>query len=113
MCIRDSFKLPSGLGLRALEGDNRIGAIELFGFGKRRTIPIETGDGIVSGRKVSVEGLPSKVRRLRVAFSSPSLRVETSSCGTKPWSAALTDRAGNYRKVSTTADVRCPRGAGK
>ena len=104
------FKLPSGLGLRTLDAGKRIGAIELFGFGKRRTIPIETGDGFVSAGKVRLEGLPSKVRRLRVALASPSLRIETASCGTKPWSATLGDRVGNFVKTSVNADVRCPRG---
>lgn len=108
-----SFKLPFGLGLRALDGEGRIGAIELFGFGKRRTIPIEAGDGTVSGRNVTLEGLPAKVRRLRVALTSPSLRVTTAICGTKEWKATLGDQAGNLRKVKTNADIRCPKGAGK
>ena len=107
------FSLASGLGLRFLDGGDRIGAIELWGFNKRRTIPIEAGDGTVSGGKVKIDGLPAKVRRLRVSLSSPGLLVETKSCGTKAWKATLGDRAGNFVDTSTSADVRCPRGAGK
>ncbi len=62
------FSLPPGLGLRTVDDGKRIGSIELFGFNKRRTIPIEAGDGIVAGGKVKLEGLPSKVRRLRVSL---------------------------------------------
>ena len=109
----ESYNLGEAMWLsmmRTLDAGKRIGAIELFGFGKRRTIPIETGDGFVSAGTVRLEGLPSKVRRLRVALASPSLRVETASCGTKPWTATLGDRVGNFVKTSVNADVRCPRG---
>jgi hypothetical protein len=119
-----SFKLPAGLSMRALAAGKRLGQLELFGFKNRRTIPIEAGGpglggatgppGVAvaaNGRSVKITGLPSKVRRLRVALSSPSLRVESTGCTTKSWKGKLIDRVGNIAHVSTAADIHCPKGA--
>ncbi len=122
---RAKFNLAAGLRLRILDGSDgaRVGRLEMFGFSEKRTVQLRADPGpggmvlasggptvrmASGGVKVSVEDLPTRVRRVRVVLRSPRVLVQTSDCGTRSWQAELRDRRGNRARVSTIADVRCP-----
>ena len=123
------FKLANGLRAHVVgSGENLpVGSIELFGFSKKRTYEL-AGDGgpgaknlasgapsvklSKSGASVVVEGLPAKVRKVKVVLGgSPNLEVATTQCGTQRWKAVLRDIRDNVASLKTRSDVRCPKGA--
>lgn len=123
------FWIPRGLRLEVLDDRGaRLGRLEMFGYSRKRTVGLrsQAGGGSMviaadeptvtlerGGRRIAIENLPSRVRRLRLALESPDLAVRTNDCGTRSWEAMLGDREGNHARVATQSDVRCPKGAGR
>lgn len=126
------IRFTGPLSLKALPGrkGRKVGQVILTGTDRtvrQLKLPTKTkAQNVVAGganagptvvlkrRTVVVSGLPADTTGIRVDLrGTAGLKVKTSVCGTRLWSALLTDTDSNQMDVNTKADVTCIRKASR